>query len=87
MNDKQVAFLCGIGTILLFPALPIIALALGVVGFLSLKPKGGAIMQIELTLPLPPPEWIERMEREQQPEIQNDPMVDFDIDDGVTFDL
>jgi len=40
MNDKQVAFLCGIGTILLFPALPIIALALGVVGFLSLKPRG-----------------------------------------------
>jgi|TARA_B100001079_G_C15961641_1_gene319435 hypothetical protein len=44
-------------------------------------------MQIELTLPLPPPEWLERMEREQQPESQNDPMVDFDIDDGVTFDL
>ena len=39
MNDKQVAFLCGIGTILLFPAMPIIALFLGVVGLLSLKSK------------------------------------------------
>ena len=44
-------------------------------------------MQIELTLPLPPPEWIERMEREQQPEIQNDSEVDFNIDDGVTFQI
>ena len=44
-------------------------------------------MQIELTLPLPPPERLERMEREQQPEIENDPVVDFDINDGVTFDL
>ena len=44
-------------------------------------------MQIELTLPLPPPEWIERMEREQQPEIQNDSEVNFNIDDGVTFQI
>ena len=44
-------------------------------------------MQIELTLPLPPPEWIERMEREQQPAIQDDPTVDFNIDDGVTFQI
>ena len=44
-------------------------------------------MQIELTLPLPPPERIERMEREQPPEVLNDPEVDFNIDDGVTFDL
>ena len=44
-------------------------------------------MQIELTLPLPPPEWIERMEREQQPEVLNDPEVDFNIDDGVTFQI
>jgi len=29
-------------------------------------------MQIELTLPLPPPEYIERMERKQLPEIQDD---------------
>ena len=44
-------------------------------------------MQIELTLPLPPPEYLERMEREQQPESQNDPVVDFGLDGGVTFDL
>ena len=44
-------------------------------------------MQIELTLPLPPPEYLERMEREQQPESQNDPVVDFGLDVGVTFDL
>ena len=44
-------------------------------------------MQIERTLPLPPPEYLERMEREQQPESQNDPVVDFNIDAGVTFDL
>ncbi len=40
LTSNQTAFLCGIGTILLFPAMPIIALALGVVGLLSLKPKG-----------------------------------------------
>jgi len=40
LTNNQVAFLCGIGTILLFPAMPIIALVLGVIGFLSLKPKG-----------------------------------------------
>jgi hypothetical protein len=39
LTNNQVAFLCGIGTILLFPAMPIIALFLGVVGLLSLKPK------------------------------------------------
>jgi hypothetical protein len=39
MNDKQVAFLCGIGTILLFPVAPILALILGGVGLLSLQPK------------------------------------------------
>ena len=44
-------------------------------------------MQIELELPLPPPEWLDRVEREQQPEPQNDPVVDFNIDAGVTFDL
>ena len=44
-------------------------------------------MQIELTLPLPPPEWLDRSGREQQPETQNDPAVDFGLDDGVTFDL
>jgi|TARA_R110002153_G_scaffold96052_1_gene230203 hypothetical protein len=44
-------------------------------------------MQIELELPLPPPEWLDRVEREQQPESQNDPVVDFNIDAGVTFDL
>ena len=54
---------------------------------LGTQAQGKTIMQIELTLPLPPPEWIERMEREQQPETQNDPVVDFGLDDGVTFDL
>ena len=44
-------------------------------------------MQIELELPLPPPEWLDRVGREQQPETQNDPVVDFGLDDGVTFDL
>ena len=44
-------------------------------------------MQIELTLPLPPPEYLERMEREQQPEPQNDPVVDFGLDEGVTFQI
>jgi len=39
LTNNQVTFLCAIGTILLFPAMPIIALALGVVGLLSLKPK------------------------------------------------
>jgi hypothetical protein len=39
MNDNQVAFLCGIGTILLFPVTPILALMLGGVGLLSLQPK------------------------------------------------
>jgi len=44
-------------------------------------------MQIELTLPLPPPEWIERMEREQQPEIQNDSEIDPFVVDDVTFQM
>ena len=39
MNDNQVAFLCGIGTILLFPVAPIIGIAMGIVGLLSLQPK------------------------------------------------
>ena len=44
-------------------------------------------MLLELELPLPPPEWLERMEQKQQPELQDDPTVDFGLDDGVTFNL
>jgi hypothetical protein len=44
-------------------------------------------MQIELTLPLPPPEWLERMEREQQPESQGDPQIDPCVIDDVAFEM
>lgn len=44
-------------------------------------------MQIELTLPLPPPEYLERMEREQQPDPQNDSEMDPFVVDDVTFQM
>ena len=49
--------------------------------------QGKTIMQIELTLPLPPPEYLERMEREQQPETQNDSEMDPFVVDDVTFQM
>ena len=44
-------------------------------------------MQIELTLPLPPPEYLERMEREWQPETLRDPEIDPCVIDDITFEM
>jgi hypothetical protein len=44
-------------------------------------------MQIELTLPLPPREWLERMEQEQQPEAHGDPEIDPCVIDDITFEM
>ena len=44
-------------------------------------------MQIELTLPLPPPEYLERMERAQQPETRRDPEIDPCVIDDVAFEM
>lgn len=44
-------------------------------------------MQIELTLPLPPPGYEAWLEREQQPEACSDSYVDPCIIDDVTFEM
>jgi len=38
MNSNQVAFLCGVGALLLMPVVPIFAVPLIVIGALALEP-------------------------------------------------
>ena len=44
-------------------------------------------MLLELELPLPPPEHLERMKQEQQPEIRNDREINPFVVDDVTFQM